>query len=154
MTYKFQVIEGQEAYSSELAFFLYDLDRHYFPTPWSLESWRNLFADPGALLILMSTPEEIIGHCLFDRQKTDRFAHLLKIFIHPRHRNQGLSKLLMKSALAHLEDQGFCDYFLEVEEDNIAAQKLYSNEGFRVIHRKKDFYGQGRSALIMTKKSC
>jgi len=151
MTYTFKVIEGQEAYSSDLAFHLYELDRQYFPTPWSLEAWDKLFSNHVPLLILMVSGEEVIGHCLFETQKLDQFAHLVKILIHPRFRRMGLSKLLIKTALSHLSNQGFCDFFLEVEESNLPAQKLYLNVGFRVLHRKKDFYGQGRSALIMTK---
>jgi ribosomal-protein-alanine N-acetyltransferase len=134
-----------------LAFELSELDRQFFPTPWSLDSWNNLFIDHDRLLMIIKFNESIIGLCLFDKSVEDSFAHLLKILIHPQLRNKGLSKKLLSSALANLEVLGCLHFFLEVEENNCMAQRLYLGLDFQVIHRKKNFYGHNRSALIMMK---
>lgn len=153
MTTTFDYIEGHEAYISDMAFVLFELDRDFFPTPWSLDSWKNLFVDHDRLLVLIKNNEEVMGFCLFDKMPEDSFAHLLKIIIHPKFRNKGFSKTLLKEALSHLEISGITQFFLEVEESNLSAQKLYLSQGFKVIHRKKDFYGENRAALIMTKNN-
>lgn len=151
MPYTFEQIEGQSTYSSDLAFVLFELDRLHFPTPWSLESWKNLFQDHDRLLVLIKNQEGVIGFCLFDKVVVDSFAHLLKIVVHPKFRAQGISKIMLDTALLKLQNSGCTQYFLEVEESNLVAQRLYLSLDFKVIHRKKDFYGQNRSALIMTK---
>ncbi|MGZ3788061.1 MAG: GNAT family N-acetyltransferase [Bacteriovorax sp.] len=144
-------IEGQEAYSSDLAFVLFELDQSFFPTPWNFESWSHLFVDHNRLLLVMQDQDRVIGFCLFDLSDADSFAHLLKVLIHPDYRNQRLSKVVLEKAVNHLESKAYKEFFLEVEESNLAAQSLYQSLGFIKIHRKKDFYGSGRAALIMTK---
>lgn len=98
----------------------------------------------------LAAHHEIIGFVLFDLSYADSFAHLLKILVHPEFREKGLARQLLEKSLLGLKNEGLHHFFLEVEEDNHAAQKLYQSCGFKVIHRKKDFYGNGRAALIMT----
>jgi len=146
------VVDGQYSLSTEMVQELSELDRLYFPTPWTMDSWGKLFIDHDRLLIILhNNQDSIIGFCLFDKSVEDSFAHLLKILIHPKYRKLGYSHQLFKMAQTNLEDHGCFELFLEVEESNHAAQRLYLGEGFQIIYRKKDFYGADRSALIMTK---
>lgn len=133
-----------------MAFALFELDQKFFPTPWTLESWQRL-GDQDRLLVVAMLDQIAVGFCLFDKSSADSFAHLLKILITPEFREKGLSHQLLIDALGQLQAEDFKHYFLEVEENNLAAQKLYLAHGFKVIHRKKDFYGTDRAALIMTK---
>jgi ribosomal-protein-alanine N-acetyltransferase len=126
---------------------LFELDQSYFPTPWKLEAWTDLQMSDHHLVILYSE-NVIIGFCLFATVSADSFAHLLKILVLPESQKLGLGEKLLQQAL---NDCGCSQFFLEVVESNIAALRLYQSQGFKVIHRKKDFYGTGRSALIMTK---
>lgn len=146
----FLTIKGHQSLSSEMAFVLFELDHQFFPTPWSLQDWRAL-QEQDRLLVILRSEESVVGFCLFNISVADSFAHLLKILIVPECRSKGLAQKLLINALGQLQDEGCTHYFLEVEEDNYAAQKLYSSLGFKSIHRKKDFYGSNRSALIMTK---
>ncbi|MDO9181987.1 MAG: GNAT family N-acetyltransferase [Bacteriovorax sp.] len=149
--FKITVIEGHHTLSSEMAFVLFELDRLFFPTPWGLESWELLFHEHDRYLITLSTDNIVVGFCLFDKAIGDSFSHLLKILVHPDYRSIGLAFKLLSKAEEDLRVLGCSEFFLEVEESNYAAQKLYQNIGFQIIHRKKDFYGLNRSALIMTK---
>ena len=101
-----------------MAFALYELDLNFFPTPWTLDSWKDLFNNQQGFLILLKRDDSIIGFCLFDTVVADSFAHLLKILIIPSERIQGRAKMLLKEALRNLDTNGFSRYFLEVEEDN------------------------------------
>ena len=130
---------------------LSELDHLHFPTPWTLDSWAKLFIEHDRLLVILKLQNSCIGFCLFEKSTKDSFGHLQKILIHPKYRMQGYSHKLLKMAQAKLEVYGCSELFLEVEESNYAAQRLYLGEGFKIIHRKKDFYGADRSALIMTK---
>lgn len=148
--FNFIIIEGHQTLTSEMAFVLSDLDRQYFPTPWSLVSWQNLFFEHDRLLVVIKSDSLIIGLCLFDKSHADSFAHLLKILLDPQYRNFGLSKELLKVSMRILEKAGYTQFFLEVEENNMSAKRLYLATGFKVIHFKKDFYGANRNAYIMT----
>lgn len=150
MSIIFKKIEGHDALNSPMAFALYELDKKFFPTPWSLEAWSQLFQVHDRSLMVALEHHELIGFSLFDLSRADSFAHLLKILVHPEYRGKGLARHLLEHDLLSLKTEGIQHFFLEVEEDNHAAQKLYQNCGFKVIHRKKDFYGYGRGALIMT----
>jgi ribosomal-protein-alanine N-acetyltransferase len=149
--YSFLVAEDHRSLTGEMVRDLSELDRLYFPTPWTIDSWAKLFIDHDRLLVVLNYQDSIIGFCLFDKSVEDSFAHLLKILIHPNYRMLGYSHKLFKMAQANLEIHGCSELFLEVEESNHAAQRLYIGEGFQIIYRKKDFYGADRSALIMTK---
>lgn len=146
----FLTIKGHQLLSSEMAFVLSELDHQFFPTPWSLQDWRVIH-EQDRLLVILCSEELVVGFCLFNKSVADSFAHLLKILIIPECRSKGFAKKLLINALGQLQNEGCTQFFLEVEEDNYAAQKLYSSLGFKSIHRKKDFYGANRSALIMTK---
>lgn len=150
MSFTFKKIEGHDALTSAMAFALFELDQKFFPTPWGQESWSQLFQGHDRFLMALTTHHEIVGFSLFDLSRADSFAHLLKILVHPEYRDQGLARQLLEKSLFELKNEKFQHFFLEVEEENHAAQKLYQNCGFKVIHRKKDFYGNGRAALIMT----
>lgn len=129
---------------------IFRLDQEFFPTPWSRNSWENLFSEPRVLAVL-SRGDEIIGYSLFNLSTHDHFAHLLKIIIVPSFRSFGLGKYLLGEAIAYLEiNHGIQNYFLEVEESNLGAISTYGAIGFKQIHIKKDFYGKNKSALIMT----
>lgn len=150
--YNFLSINEYQAITAERALVLWKLDKLYFPTPWSLTDWSSLYQNSHLLVILLSK-EVVVGFCLFSMSAADSFAHLLKILIIPDYQMKGLSKKLLEKTLIDLQLLGYNQFFLEVEEGNSAAHKLYLSLDFKIIHKKKDFYGAGRAALIMLKSS-
>ena len=57
------------------------------------------------------------------------------------------------SLLFHFEKQCQSDdlIFLEVNETNSSAQKLYEKEGFSITGRRKAYYSDGKDAILMMK---
>ncbi len=149
--FEVQIIESQQTFLSALAVELFELDRNYFPTPWTIESWVTLFLNQDRSLFLLICNNKIVGFILFEKSVADSFAHLIKILIHPDFRLKGHSKDFLNKSIFHLESLNCYNLFLEVEENNTAAQKLYLSVGFKAIHVKKHFYGTNRSAIIMTR---
>ena len=78
------------------------------------------------------------------------FSILLKILIIPSFRQQNLASFLLSKSIMILGEDGIKNVYLEVEQTNSSALKLYEKYGFNIIHSKKDFYGSNRSAFIMT----
>lgn len=134
-----------------MAFVLSELDHKYFPTPWTHKSWVELFITSDRLLVLLMNESEVIGFCLFDKVVADSFAHLLKIMVLPSYRGKKLGKYLLQEAILRLDKYSCTHLFLEVEEENVAARNLYEDLGFKVVHRKKDFYGTNKAGIIMTR---
>ncbi|MCO5113856.1 MAG: GNAT family N-acetyltransferase [Bdellovibrionaceae bacterium] len=67
------------------------------------------------------------------------------IFTLPQARGQGWAKeLLFNLCQRALKESLFKEVWLEVEERNTAAIRLYESLGFINEHKRKDYYGQGR----------
>jgi ribosomal-protein-alanine N-acetyltransferase len=80
-------------------------------------------------------------------------AEILSVAIDSAWRGRGLSRQLLQTHLGHLAGHGIRSVFLEVEENNLPAVKLYQRYGFQVIGRREQYYrepsGQLLSALVM-----
>jgi ribosomal-protein-alanine N-acetyltransferase len=80
-------------------------------------------------------------------------AEILSIGIDPTHRGRGLSRDLLLTHLGHLAGRGIRTIFLEVEENNQPARRLYEWAGFSVVGRRERYYqepgGQQLNALLM-----
>lgn len=121
-------------------------DRSYFPTPWTLEQWLDLGKNNGYFLIMSTS-----GFALFRLSCVEELAHLLKIVILPSFRKQKIGKTMLVWAFEDLKNKGIKRIFLEVEESNLSAKRLYDSLNFLPLHRVKNFYGHERHAWTMEK---
>ena len=82
--------------------------------------------------------------------KVEDESEILTIATHPDQRQRGLGRTLLDCMLQHLTEQGVKSLFLEVAEDNLAAQALYRRAGFSPIGRRPAYYrrSQGRVAAL------
>ena len=80
-------------------------------------------------------------------------AEILSIAVAARERGRGLSRGLLATHLGHLAGRGVRIVFLEVEENNQPATRLYAKAGFAVVGRRERYYreagGEERNALVM-----
>lgn len=151
MTLKCTSVKRVSELKTETLFRLKNLDENYFPQPWDAASWDCVFST-GALRLIVTIEEkdEFLGFALFEYSPADSFSHLLKILIDPQKRQKGLGQNLLDYSIKELKDLEIMTVFLEVEEENMKAIRLYEKNQFKVIHKKKHFYSNGATALIMT----
>ncbi len=72
-------------------------------------------------------------------------AYLFAYRIHKDFQGQGFGKFLLESTLNELQKQGYSEFTVGVEDDNIRARYIYKKYGFNtVISRQKESY-QGDS---------
>ncbi len=72
-------------------------------------------------------------------------AYLFAYRIHKNFQGQGFGKILLENTLKKLENQGYYEFTVGVEDDNIRARYIYKKYGFNtVISRQKESY-QGDS---------
>jgi ribosomal-protein-alanine N-acetyltransferase len=80
-------------------------------------------------------------------------AEILSIAVAETHRGRGLSHSLLLTHLGHLAGRGIRTVFLEVEENNQPARRLYQRAGFSVVGRRERYYrqagGEALDALLM-----
>lgn len=151
MTQKYIIIDKTSALEADVLFQLKNLDQKHFPTPWDAASWEKVFEEGSERFILIEECDGLIpGFILFELNVVDSFAHLLKILVNPENRGLKIGKNLLNEAIRVLNERGITQFFLEVEEENSVARNLYESVGFKVIHKKKQFYSNGGTAIIMS----
>ncbi|WP_454918695.1 GNAT family N-acetyltransferase [Xanthobacter sediminis] len=75
-------------------------------------------------------------------------AEILSIAVAEAARGRGIGGELLAHHLARLAAEGVAISFLEVEEGNAAALKLYARIGYQQVGRRKGYYG-GTDALLL-----
>jgi [ribosomal protein S18]-alanine N-acetyltransferase len=131
----------------------YQLDQDHFPFPWTHKMWSDtLYNIEEHLLLSLSSGDNLVGFSLFKVDHYEKLAHLYKILVKDNMRLLGLGNQLLEKSIDYLKQEQFISIVLEVEQNNLSAQKLYSKALFEIIHRKTKFYSNGQDALIMQRK--
>ena len=125
-------------------------------------AWPHRFTAAGASEFeVMLTERNTLVHRLRQGRKVIGFAvsrmaadeaELLSIAIDATQRGRGLSRNLLLTHLGHLAGRGVRKVFLEVEENNQPARRLYEWAGFEVVGRRERYYqqpGEQLNALLM-----
>jgi len=80
-------------------------------------------------------------------------AEILSVAVASARRGRGLARALLNLHLRRLAGLGASAVFLEVDEDNEPARRLYQRAGFLEVGRRTGYYQQGRdkaaTALVL-----
>jgi len=80
-------------------------------------------------------------------------AEILSVAVDRRRRGRGLARRLLDLHLRRLAGLAVDTVFLEVEEDNASARRLYGRAGFREVGQRQGYYprdgGAEASALVL-----
>jgi ribosomal-protein-alanine N-acetyltransferase len=76
-------------------------------------------------------------------------AEILSVAIAPAWRGRGFSGPLLDLHLRRLAGLGARAVFLEVDEGNQPARRLYGRAGFIEVGRRKGYYDGGATALVL-----
>ncbi|MCB1413065.1 MAG: ribosomal protein S18-alanine N-acetyltransferase [Xanthobacteraceae bacterium] len=122
-----------------------------FHRGWGKTEFDAMLREPGTMIHRLRRGREVVGFAV-SRQTADE-AEILSIAVSARARGRGLSRALLMTHLGHLAGRGVRAVFLEVEENNQPACRLYRNAGFEVVGRRENYYNQGTAtklnALVM-----
>ena len=78
-------------------------------------------------------------------------ADIQRVAVAPAHRRCGGGRRILQALLAEAARRGCARVLLEVAADNAAARALYEAAGFTVIADRRDYYGVGRHAVVMSR---
>jgi ribosomal-protein-alanine N-acetyltransferase len=76
-------------------------------------------------------------------------AELQRIAVDPAHRRGGLATALLAEVAAVARAQGADRLLLEVREDNAEALAFYAGQGFVEIDRRRRYYRDGATAVVL-----
>jgi [ribosomal protein S18]-alanine N-acetyltransferase len=122
-----------------------------FHRGWGEGEFESMLTERNTLVHRLRSGRKVIGFAV-SRMAADE-AEILSIAVAPGHRGRGLSRNLLMTHLGHLAGRGVRTIFLEVEENNQAARRLYDRTGFAVIGRRERYYrepnGEQLNAVLM-----
>jgi ribosomal-protein-alanine N-acetyltransferase len=122
-----------------------------FHRGWGESEFESMLTERNTLVHRLRMGRKIIGFSV-SRLAADE-AEILSIAVAPSHRGRGLSRDLLLNHLGHLAGRGVKTVFLEVEENNQPARRLYGRAGFTVVGRRERYYrqpgGEQLDALMM-----
>ncbi|MDY2777550.1 MAG: tRNA (adenosine(37)-N6)-threonylcarbamoyltransferase complex transferase subunit TsaD [Collinsella sp.] len=80
----------------------------------------------------------------------DKDVEILDVVVSPERRREGIARKLLSHVTYDAQMLGCATSSLEVEAGNDAAIALYGSLGFSIGGRRRDYYGPGADALVMT----
>lgn len=78
-------------------------------------------------------------------------VHIHNLAVHPDQRRNGVGRLMVRHVLDDAATRSVQSISLEVRHDNESAVLLYRGFGFSSSGVRKNYYGRGSDAIIMTK---
>ena len=122
-----------------------------FHRGWGEGEFETMLTERNTLVHRLRQGRKVIGFAV-SRMAADE-AEILSIALAADHRGHGLSRNLLLTHLGHLAGRGVRTVFLEVEENNQPARRLYQRAGFGVAGRRERYYqqsgGEQLNALLM-----
>ncbi len=122
-----------------------------FHRGWSDSEIESLLLDRSVIAHRAMAGRSLVGFIL-SRIAADE-AEILSVAVAPARRGKGLSRRLLDLHLRRLAGIGARVVFLEVDEDNVPARRLYARAGFRSVGRREAYYqdrsGRSAAALVL-----
>jgi ribosomal-protein-alanine N-acetyltransferase len=114
-----------------------------FNRGWSEQEFEQLLTDRSVIADRVTRGRKVLGFIL-SRRAADE-AEILSVAIARSARGRGLARRLLDLHLRRLAGLGVRAVFLEVEDDNTPARKLYARAGFQQAGHRPSYYIQGRA---------
>jgi ribosomal-protein-alanine N-acetyltransferase len=120
-----------------------------FHRGWSESEFEQLLVDRNVVTDRAAAGRNVVGF-IMSRLVLDE-AEILSIAVAAARRGKGLARRLLDVHLRRLAGLGARAVFLEVEEGNVPARRLYRRAGFRQVGRREGYYPatRGAAALIL-----
>jgi ribosomal-protein-alanine N-acetyltransferase len=112
-----------------------------FRRGWSEDELEQLLLDRGVIAHRAVVGRTLAGFILSRLAAGE--AEILSVAVAPARRGRGLARKLLDLHLRRLAGLGVTAVFLEVDEDNAPARRLYDRARFRNVGRRPAYYARG-----------
>ena len=118
-----------------------------FQRGWGEDEFHRLLIDRAVVAHRAMIGRTMVGFILSRMAAGE--AEILSVAIAPAWRGRGFARPLLDLHLRRLAGLGVRAVFLEVDEHNEPACRLYRNAGFSEVGVRKGYYQEGASALVL-----
>ncbi len=118
-----------------------------FQRGWGEDEFHRLLIDRGVVAHRAVIGRTMVGFILSRMAAGE--VEILSVAIAPAWRGRGFARPLLDLHLRRLAGLGVRAVFLEVDEHNEPACRLYRNAGFSEVGVRKGYYQEGASALVL-----
>jgi ribosomal-protein-alanine N-acetyltransferase len=126
------------------------IEHAVFPSPWTDKHFLyELKENPYAFVMVAEVNQIVVGYV--DFWITFQQAQINNLAVHPQLQRKKIGTTLLQDALQRIQSAGCDRITLEVRVSNLAAQRLYRRDGFKMILTKKGYYDNGEDAFLMEK---
>ena len=127
---------------------IYNLDILCFNNHYSLSTIQSDFENDKVIMFVYEKNDKIVGYISIYYFLDE--ANLQKIAVLEKERGKGIATELINYADNFLKKNNINRFYLEVNEHNLIAIKVYEKLGFKRISTRKNYYGND-SAVIFEK---
>jgi ribosomal-protein-alanine N-acetyltransferase len=130
-----------------------EIEQVAFRNPWSAELLRRELGHDWSTILVAEEPGprgqmNVVGFVIFWIVHDE--LHVLNVATAPEHRNRGVGRLVLETALAQGRRRHCTLATLEVRRSNAAALGLYRDFGFRPVGIRPNYYvDEGEDAIVM-----
>ena len=122
-----------------------------FAKGWSESEFDSLLSDKAVIAHVARAGSRAPVGFLLSRRAADE-AEILSVAVAGGARGRGIGRQLLMRHLGRLAALGVTRVFLEVEESNRAALKLYARAGFREVGRREGYYAGGTASALTLRR--
>jgi ribosomal-protein-alanine N-acetyltransferase len=115
-----------------------------FRRGWSDGEFERLLIERNVVAHRAMTGRTLAGFILSRMAAGE--AEILSVAVGAARRGRGLARALLHLHLRRLAGLGTRAVFLEVDEDNTPARRLYARAGFREVGRRPGYYQQANGS--------
>ncbi|MDR1235761.1 MAG: ribosomal protein S18-alanine N-acetyltransferase [Holosporaceae bacterium] len=127
------------------------IHRECFDYGWSEKSFREMLSSD--VFFGFSSEENFVEGFVLCKIVCEEIE-IVTFCVLPKFRNRGVGKSLIRSVDDYAKNHSVEKIFLEVSEDNVIAQKIYENFGYKKISERRRYYltpTSRKNAIIMMK---
>ncbi len=116
--------------------------------PWESKAIETLITDSNKTCLIAELDGTIAAYVGAESVLDE--SNIGNIVTRKDYRGRGIATRLLNALLEDLKVQGITKVFLEVEHDNAPAIALYKRSGFADYGYRRDYYGPGKDAVLMS----
>ena len=116
---------------------------------WNYNLFKSELENKNSMYIVAKLNNQIVGFAGIWLSVDD--IHITNIVVKKNCRNQKIGSLMLNNLIELCENRTQKSITLEVNSNNIPAQKLYQKFGFKNVGIRKKYYNNTKDAIIMTK---